>query len=116
MEDVTGIALRDQLIIEISTVVTVLLILIIVYRNLVAMLMPLLTIGISLAVAQQVVAGLGLLGLGLAPQTIVLITGMMIGAGVDYAVFLFSRYQECLREGLKIRRRHRRSRWSPSAR
>ncbi|WP_395311861.1 RND family transporter [Mycobacterium sp. AMU20-3851] len=101
MEDVTGIALRDQLIIEVSTVVTVLLILIIVYRNLVAMLIPLLSIGISLAVAQQVVAGLGLLGLGLAPQTIVLITGMMLGAGVDYAVFFFSRYQECLREGLK---------------
>jgi putative drug exporter of the RND superfamily len=101
MEDVTGIALRDQLIIEISTVVTVLLILILVYRNIVAMVIPLLSIGISLAVAQQVVAGLGLLGLGLAPQTIVLITGMMLGAGVDYAVFFFSRYQEEIRRGLK---------------
>jgi len=100
MDDVTEIALRDQLIIEVSTVVTVLLILIIVYRNLVAMVIPLLTIGISLAVAQQVVAGLGLLGLGLAPQTIVLITGMMLGAGVDYAVFFFSRYQEHLRQGM----------------
>lgn len=101
MEDVTGIALRDQVLIEISTVVTVLVILIIVYRNIVAMVIPLLTIGISLAVAQQVVAGLGLLGLGLAPQTIVLITGMMLGAGVDYAVFFFSRYQEHLRQGMK---------------
>ncbi|CAN7472946.1 RND family transporter [Mycolicibacterium frederiksbergense] len=100
MEDVTGIALRDQLLIEVSTVVTVLLILIIVYRNLVAMVIPLLSIGISLAVAQQVVAGLGLLGLGLAPQTIVLITGMMLGAGVDYAVFFFSRYQEFIRRGV----------------
>ena len=100
MEDVTDIALRDQLLIEVSTVVTVLLILIIVYRNLVAMVIPLLSIGICLAVAQQVVAGLGLLGLGLAPQTIVLITGMMVGAGVDYAVFLFSRYQEHLRGGM----------------
>lgn len=101
MEDVTAIALRDQLLIEVSTVVTVLLILIIVYRNLVAMVIPLLSIGISLAVAQQVVAGLGLLGLGLAPQTIVLITGMMLGAGVDYAVFFFSRYQEFIRKGVK---------------
>lgn len=100
MEDVTDIALRDQLLIEVSTVVTVLLILIIVYRNLIAMVIPLLSIGICLAVAQQVVAGLGLLGLGLAPQTIVLITGMMVGAGVDYAVFLFSRYQEHLRGGM----------------
>lgn len=101
MDDVTEIALHDQLVIEVSTVVTVLLILIIVYRNLVAMVIPLVTIGISLAVAQQVVAGLGLLGLGLAPQTIVLITGMMLGAGVDYAVFFFSRYQEHLRQGMK---------------
>ena len=27
-------------------------------------------------------------------------TGMMMGAGTDYAVFLFSRYQECLRTGM----------------
>lgn len=100
MEDVTGIALRDQHIIELSTVITVLLILIIVYRNIVAMLIPLLTIGISLATAQQVIAGLGLIGLGLGPQTLMLITGMMIGAGIDYAVFLFSRYQEYLRGGM----------------
>jgi RND superfamily putative drug exporter len=101
MQDVTGIAIRDQHIIELSTVITVLLILIIVYRNIVAMVIPLLTIGISLATAQQVVAGLGLIGLGLGPQTIMLITGMMIGAGIDYAVFLFSRYQEYLRGGME---------------
>ncbi|MGW0158724.1 MMPL/RND family transporter [Mycobacterium sp. NPDC003323] len=100
-EDVSKISLSDQVLIEISTVVTVLLILIIVYRNLVAMIIPLISIAISLAVAQQVVAGLGLIGLGLAPQTIVLITGMMLGAGVDYAVFFFSRYQEYLRRGAK---------------
>ncbi|WP_304116794.1 RND family transporter [Mycolicibacterium bacteremicum] len=100
-EDVSKISLSDQVLIEISTVVTVLLILIIVYRNIVAMVIPLISIGISLAVAQQVVAGLGLIGLGLAPQTIVLITGMMLGAGVDYAVFFFSRYQEYLRRGLQ---------------
>lgn len=99
-DDLNEIGARDQLIIEVSTVVTILTILIIVYRNLVAMLMPLITIGISMAVAQQVVAGLGELGLPLGPQTMILMTGMMMGAGVDYAVFLFSRYQECLRNGM----------------
>ncbi|MET4429812.1 RND superfamily putative drug exporter [Mycolicibacterium sp. 624] len=99
-EDLNKIGARDQLIIEVSTVVTILTILIIVYRNLVAMLMPLITIGISMAVAQQVVAGMGELGLPLGPQTMILMTGMMMGAGVDYAVFLFSRYQECLRNGM----------------
>jgi RND superfamily putative drug exporter len=81
-------------------VITIFTILVIVYRNLVAMLMPLATIGVSMAVAQQAVAGLGLLGLPIGPQTLVLMTGMMMGAGVDYAVFLFSRYQECLRKGM----------------
>lgn len=101
LEDVNAIGARDQILIEISTVVTVLVILVIVYRNLVAMVMPLLTIGISLVVAQQVVAALGELGLGLGPQTMVLMTGMIMGAGIDYAVFLFSRYQELVRTGLE---------------
>lgn len=99
-EDLNKIGAEDQFIIEVSTVVTILTILIIVYRNLVAMLMPLITIGLSMGVAQQVVAGLGELGLPLGPQTMVLMTGMMMGAGVDYAVFLFSRYQECIRRGM----------------
>ena len=98
--DLTKTGERDQVIIEIATVGMVLTILLIVYRNVVAMLLPLLTIGVALVVAQQVVAGLGLVGLPLGPQTLVLMTGMMMGAGVDYAVFLFSRYQELIRAGL----------------
>ena len=90
---------RDQHLIETSTTLMVFTILIVVYRSLVAMLLPLVTIGVSLVVAQQLVAGLGLLGLGLTPQTIVLMTGMMLGAGTDYAIFLFSRYQEFIRAG-----------------
>ena len=79
----------------------VLAILILVYRNVVAMLLPLATIGVSLVVAQQAVAGLGELGLGVGPQTIVLMTAMMLGAGTDYAIFLLSRYHECVRSGLR---------------
>lgn len=101
LDDVNAIGAKDQVLIELSTVITVLLILILVYRNLVAMLMPILTIGVSLVVAQQVVAALGELGLGLGPQTMVLMTGMIMGAGIDYAVFLFSRYQELVKTGLK---------------
>ena len=99
-DDLNLIGVRDQLVIEIATVVTVFTILVIVYRSLVAMLIPLITIGLSMLVSQQVVAGLGELGLALGPQTMVLMTGMMMGAGTDYAVFLFSRYQECLRNGM----------------
>ena len=100
-DDVTKIGAKDQLVIEVATVLIVLAILIIVYRNLVAMLLPLAMMGVALVVAQGVVAGLGevhLLGLG--PQTLMLMTGMMMGAGTDYAVFLFSRYHECVRTGM----------------
>jgi RND superfamily putative drug exporter len=65
------------------------------------MILPMLMIGVSLVVAQQVVAGLGDHGwLGLGPQTFMLMTAMMMGAGTDYAIFLFSRYHECVRSGL----------------
>jgi putative drug exporter of the RND superfamily len=100
LNDVNSIGERDQHLIEISTVVLVLLILALVYRNVVAMLMPLITIGLGLVTAQFVVAGLGEIGLGLGPMTIVLMTGMMMGAGTDYAIFLFSRYHELIRTGL----------------
>ena len=98
-EDINEIGVHDQHLIETSTGLLVFGILVIVYRSLVAMLLPLLTIGVALVVSQQSVAALGLIGLGLSPQTIVLMTGMLMGAGTDYAIFLFSRYQELIREG-----------------
>lgn len=99
-EDMNVIGARDQHMIEAATVLMVFSILVLVYRSLVAMLMPLVTIGISLLVAQQVVAGLGELGLSLGPQTMMLMVGMMMGAGVDYGVFLYSRYQELTKSGM----------------
>ncbi|MGE2688614.1 RND family transporter [Mycolicibacterium pulveris] len=99
--DLNRVGVRDQHVIEIATVLIVFTILIVVYRNIVAMLLPLLMIGVALVVSQQTVAGLGeadLLGLG--PQTFMFMTAMIMGAGVDYAVFYFTRYHECLRHGL----------------
>ncbi|MDT5292528.1 MAG: putative drug exporter of the superfamily, partial [Mycobacterium sp.] len=99
MDDLTSTGAEDQHFIEIATVLMVLTILMVVYRNVIAMLLPLATIGVSLVVAQQVVAGLGLHGLPVGPQTLVLMTGLLMGAGTDYAVFLFSRYHELVRSG-----------------
>ncbi|WP_370462633.1 MMPL/RND family transporter [Mycobacterium sp. Marseille-P9652] len=97
--DMSRIAERDLKVIEAATIVLVLLILLVVYRKFATMLLPLLTIGVSLVTAQQVVAGLAKIGLGLSDQTVVFMTAMMIGAGTDYAVFLISRYHEYLRRG-----------------
>lgn len=100
IDDLNKVGVRDQLVMEIATVGIVLLILILVYRNLVAMILPILMIGVGFVAAQQIVAGLGDIGLlGLGPQTLMFMTAVMIGAGVDYAVFLFSRYHECVRSG-----------------
>jgi RND superfamily putative drug exporter len=99
-DDLNQIGVRDQHVIETATILIVLVILILVYRNIVAMILPILMIGVSLVVAQQFVAFLGDHGvLGLGPQTFMLMTAMMMGAGTDYAIFLFSRYHECVRSG-----------------
>lgn len=100
LEDINAIGARDQRVIEIATVGTILTILLVVYRSIVGMLIPLLTIGLALGVSNQVVAGLGELGLGLGPQTIVLMTGMLMGAGTDFSIFFFSRYHELVRAGM----------------
>ncbi len=98
--DIADVGERDLHLIEIGTAVLVLLILLIVYRNVVTMLLPLITIGISLATAQGILAGLAELGLRVAPEAMVLMTAVMVGAGTDYAVFLISRYQDYVRLGL----------------
>ena len=97
--DIKDLGDRDITTIEIATVVALLTILLMVYRNLLTMILPLITIGVSLVAAQGVVAGMGTRGLSVSSQTIVLLTAMLAGAGTDYAVFLISRYHDYLRMG-----------------
>ena len=98
--ELANIGDRDLRLITTATVIMVLLILLVIYRNLVTMLLPLATIGISVVAAQQVISGLAEVGLGISQVTVVFMIAIMIGAGVDYAVFLISRYHEHLRRGL----------------
>ncbi|MGA9489403.1 MAG: RND family transporter [Mycobacterium sp.] len=99
-DDMMFIGIKDMHAIEGAVVLMVLIILFVIYRNLTTMMLPLITIGVSVAVAQKVVAGVAELGLGVSSQTITLMTTMMAGAGVDYAVFLISRYHDSLRQGM----------------
>ncbi|MUL66133.1 hypothetical protein BOO86_16780 [Mycobacterium sp. CBMA 234] len=94
------LGLRDLRVIETATIGMVLLILFVVYRSIVTILVPLATITLSQAAATQGVAALATWGLPISQQTVVFMSAMMIGAGVDYAVFLISRYHEYLRQGL----------------
>ncbi|BBX73780.1 RND family transporter [Mycobacterium shinjukuense] len=98
--DLQALGEADVKIIEIGTVVCVLIILIVVYRNLITMLVPLVTIGASVVGAQGVLSGLAELGMVVNTQSIVFMTAVMIGAGTDYAVFLISRYHDYMRRGV----------------
>ncbi|WP_082950139.1 MULTISPECIES: RND family transporter [unclassified Mycobacterium] len=91
---------RDRARIELAIVVLLFVILLVIYRNPVTMVLPLLTIGTSAVVAQRLVAVVGSAGLGIANQTVIFMSGMMVGAGTDYAVFLISRYHDYVRQGV----------------
>jgi RND superfamily putative drug exporter len=97
--DLLDISQKDLHLIESGTAIMVLLILVVVYRNPLTMLIPLIAIGLSVVTAQGVLAGFGELGLGITGETIVFMTGVMVGAGTDYAVFLISRYHDYVRLG-----------------
>ncbi|OBI45107.1 hypothetical protein A5707_00255 [Mycobacterium kyorinense] len=96
--DLTVAGDRDRLPIELAIAVLVLIVLLVVYRSAITMLLPLISIGLSLAIAQAVVAGYSqLTGTGVSNQSIVFLSAIMAGAGTDYAVFLISRYHDYLR-------------------
>ena len=97
--DFIDVSEKDQVRIEAAIIVLLFMILLIIYRNPITMLLPLITIGFSLAIAQTVLAGVSQLGLAVSTQTIVFLSGMIAGAGTDYAVFLISRYHDYLRHG-----------------
>ncbi len=91
---------RDRTRIELAITILLFVILLIIYRNPVTMVLPLITIGMSVVVAQRLVAIVGLAGLGIANQAIIFMSGLMVGVGTDYAVFLISRYHDYLRQGV----------------
>ncbi len=100
--DLTVAGQNDRTPIEIAIAVLVLLVLLVVYRNPVTMAVPLIGIGMSLVIAQAVVAGLSdTTGLAVSNQAMILLSAMIAGAGTDYAVFLISRYHDYVRRGEK---------------
>lgn len=85
---------HDLLIISAATAALIALILLLVYRSLLTALLPLLVIGVSLAVGRGVLSTLGEFGMPVSQFTIAFMTAVLLGAGTDYSVFLISRYHE----------------------
>jgi putative drug exporter of the RND superfamily len=92
---------RQMLSITAATVGLILVLLLLVYRSPVAAAVPLLSVGLALAVARSFVAALGLSEVvEVSLFSVALMAAMTLGAGTDYAIFLVGRYQEGRRRGV----------------
>ncbi|MBS4103499.1 MMPL family transporter [Tsukamurella paurometabola] len=89
------------LIITAVSVVLIMALLLITYRSIGAALVPLLTIGLSLAVARPIVSLLGEHEvIPVSNFSIAIMTAMVLGAATDYAIFAVAGYHEARRAGL----------------
>ena len=92
---------RQLLRITAATVGFILLLLLVVYRSPVGAAIPLMSVGIAIAVARPIIAALGDAGLvEVSLFSVALLAAMMLGAGTDYAIFLIGRYREGRVRGL----------------
>lgn len=92
---------RQMLTITAATVGLILLLLLVVYRSPVAAAIPLLSVGLALAVARGVVAALGQANVvEVSLFSVALMAAMTLGAGTDYGIFLVGRYHEGRRHGV----------------
>jgi RND superfamily putative drug exporter len=89
--------------ITVVTLLLIALILLVIYRSIVVTAFVLGVIGVALAVARGVTAYLGLHLLDVSTFTGSFLTGVVLGATTDYAIFLLSRYHELRREGVEPR-------------
>ncbi|MEZ0580257.1 MMPL family transporter [Nocardioides sp. MH1] len=79
------------------------LILVLIYRRLVTVLIPLATIGVALVCTRGVLSILGESGLALSSYTSAFVMAIVLGAGTDYSVFLISRFRDEYRDSGDVR-------------
>jgi putative drug exporter of the RND superfamily len=92
---------RQMLGITAATIGLILLLLLVVYRSPVAASIPLISVGLALALARAVIAALGQADLvEVSLFSVALTAAMTLGAGTDYAIFLVGRYHEGRRRGV----------------
>ncbi|WP_055401446.1 MULTISPECIES: RND family transporter [unclassified Mycobacterium] len=92
---------RQMLGITAATIGLILLLLLVVYRSPVAAAIPLISVGLALALARAVVAALGQSNVvEVSLFSVALMAAMTLGAGTDYAIFLVGRYHEGRRRGV----------------
>jgi putative drug exporter of the RND superfamily len=91
---------HQMLLITAATVLVITLLLFGVYRSSVTAAIPLVSVGLALAVARPLISLLGKYGtVEVSLFSVALVAAMILGAGTDYAIFLIGRYQEARRRG-----------------
>lgn len=83
------------------TVILILVLLLLVFRALLAPIVTLVPAGLALAVAQPVIAESTKIGVEVGFITQILLIVLLLGAGTDYGLFLVFRVREELRKGLE---------------
>lgn len=108
--ELTGSAILGELLdanakrdVDLTTVwafVAVMVILLVIYKSPIAMLLPVATIGVSLLLVLGLLGWAATMGLPLNGLVQMFIIVILVGSGVDYCLFLFSRLREKLSDGL----------------
>lgn len=92
---------EQLLIITAATVLLITVLLLIVYRSLVTAAIPLMSVGLTLAVARALISALGMHDvIPVSLFTVALLAAIILGLGTDYGIFLLGRYHECRRRGI----------------
>ena len=84
------------------------MLLLLVFRAVLAPIVTLLPAGLALAVAQPIIAESTKIGVQVAFITQILLIVLVLGAGTDYGLFLVFRVREELRKGYRAERSRRR--------
>ncbi len=94
-------ALRDaERIVTLATLVLIVTLLLLIFRSPVAALLPLITVGVVLAVSTSLVAIVGTgLDVRVGQELPTMLTVVLFGIGTDYLLFLLFRFRERLRAG-----------------
>ncbi len=79
----------------------IIVLLLVIFRSLLAPLVTLLPAGVALVVANRFIGGLGAHGLKISEITQLLLIVLLLGAGTDYGLFLVFRVREEIRRGLE---------------
>jgi RND superfamily putative drug exporter len=84
---------------QLFSILFILILLLIVYKSALAPIITLLPAGLSLVIAQPIIAEFTKFGLQVSPITQILLIVLILGAGTDYGIFLVFRVREELRRG-----------------